>query len=100
MTHFENGSIALPAHGHPFTNLGERSLEIIDHHEERLETIRTAAEQLVNGSVTDYMRVLFSERAWGDMAESETFAHLEHLKELGELTRKTEDGFMTYHLKS
>ena len=46
------------------------------------------------------MRVLFSERAWGDMAESETFAHLEHLKELGELTRKTEDGFMTYQLKS
>ncbi len=100
MTHFENVSIALPAHGHPFTNLGERSLEIIDHHEERLETIRTAAEQLINGSVTDYMRVLFSERAWGDMAESETFAHLEHLKELGELTRKTEDGFMTYQLKS
>ena len=100
MTHFENVSIALPAHGHPFTNLGERSLEIIDHHEERLETIRTAAEQLVNGSVTDYMRVLFSERAWGDMAESETFAHLELLRELGELTRETEDGFMTYHLKS
>ena len=100
MTHFKDVSIALPAHGHPFANLGERSLEIIEHHEERLETIRNAAQQLIDGSVTDYMRVLFSKRAWGDMAESETFAHLEHLKELGELGRKTENGLMTYQMKS
>ena len=100
MTLFKDVSIALPAHGHPFTNLGERSLEIIDHHQERLETIRQTAQQLVGGSVTDYMRVLFSERAWGDMAESETFAHLEHLKELGELVRESENGLMSYQLKS
>ena len=100
MTRFENISIALPAHGHPFQNLGERSLQIIEHHEERLETIRNAAQQLVDGTVTDYMRVLFSERAWGDMAESETFAHLEHLKESGELTRDSDDGLMTYQINS
>jgi len=44
--------------------------------------------------------VVFSERAWGDMAESETFAHLEHLKELGELVRESENGLMSYQLKS
>ena len=43
------------------------------------------------------MRVLFSERAWGDMAESETFAHLEHLRVLGELHVTTPDGITHYH---
>ena len=96
MTQFENVTTALPAHGHPFMNLKERSLEIIDHHQERLQTIRDASQQLVEGSVTDYMRVLFSERAWGDMAESETYAHLEHLKEAGELHRASDNGLFTY----
>ena len=96
MTEFENVTTALPAHGHPFMNLKERSLEIIDHHQERLQTIRDASQQLVEGSVTDYMRVLFSERAWGDMAESETYAHLEHLKEAGELQRASDNGLFTY----
>ena len=96
MTDFENVMIALPAHGHPFTNLKERSIEIIDHHQERLQTIRDASHQLIEGTVTDYMRVLFSERAWGDMAESETYAHLEHLKESGELTRASNNGIFTY----
>ena len=96
MTNFENVLIALPAHGHPFTNLKERSIEIIDHHQERLQTIRDASHQLIEGTVTDYMRVLFNERAWGDMAESETYAHLEHLKESGELTRGSNEGIFTY----
>jgi glyoxylase-like metal-dependent hydrolase (beta-lactamase superfamily II) len=96
MTQFENVVIALPAHGHPFTNLRERSNEIIDHHQERLQTIRDASNQLIEGTVTDYMRVLFSERAWGDMAESETYAHLEHLKEAGELKRDSDNGLFTY----
>jgi hypothetical protein len=42
------------------------------------------------------MRVLFRERSWGEMAESETYAHLEHLRELDELLRRTDDGFARY----
>ena len=30
------------------------------------------------------MQVLFQERSWGSMAESETYAHLEHLRLTGE----------------
>ena len=89
-------SIALPAHGHPFEDLGGRALHIIEHHEERLDVIRTAAHELPNGTVTEYMRILFRERAWGDMAESETYAHLEHLRELGELARTDPHGFAHY----
>jgi glyoxylase-like metal-dependent hydrolase (beta-lactamase superfamily II) len=89
-------SVALPAHGHPFTDLGGRSKAIVDHHNERLDTIRAATEQLPNGTVTEFMKVLFRERSWGDMAESETYAHLEHLRELGELTR-TSDGGMAHY---
>jgi glyoxylase-like metal-dependent hydrolase (beta-lactamase superfamily II) len=89
-------SIALPAHGHPFEDLGGRARDIIEHHEDRLDIIRNAQEQLPNGRVADFMRVLFRERSWGDMAESETYAHLEHLRELGELSRSEADGFAQY----
>tara|TARA_B110000014_G_C20101908_1_gene578589 strand:+ start:77 stop:1147 length:1071 start_codon:yes stop_codon:yes gene_type:complete len=96
MATYEGVTIALPAHGHPFKDLGARALEIIDHHQERLDTIRKTAQNLHDGSVTEYMKVLFSERAWGDMAESETYAHLEHLNELGELTKSGKNGITCY----
>ena len=89
-------SIALPAHGHPFTDLRGRSEHIIEHHCDRLEIIRTASAELPNGTVNDFMRVLFQERSWGDMAESETYAHLEHLRELGQLVRNSDDGVARY----
>ena len=89
-------SIALPAHGHPFTDLGGRAEHIIEHHEERLDIIRTASHDLPNGTVEDFMRVLFRERSWGEMAESETYAHLEHLRELGEMSRHSDAGFAHY----
>ncbi len=44
------------------------------------------------------MRVLFKERSWGEMAESETYAHLEHLRERGELARHFEGGMAHYTL--
>jgi glyoxylase-like metal-dependent hydrolase (beta-lactamase superfamily II) len=40
------------------------------------------------------------ERAWGDMAESETFAHLEHLRLLGEATVTEIDGLLAYAIKT
>ena len=89
-------SVALPAHGHPFADLGGRAEHIIEHHEERLDIIRTASEDLPNGTVEDFMRVLFKERSWGEMAESETYAHLEHLRVLGEMSRHADAGFARY----
>ncbi|MCB0968446.1 MAG: MBL fold metallo-hydrolase [Ilumatobacter sp.] len=89
-------TVALPAHGHPFTDLRGRSEHIIEHHGERLDIIRQASEQFPDGTVSDFMRVLFRERSWGEMAESETYAHLEHLRELGEFSRSFDDGMAHY----
>jgi len=96
MEELDGVSIALPAHGHPFTDLGSRARHIIEHHEDRLDIVRGAWPNLPGGTVPDFMRVLFRERSWGDMAESETYAHLEHLRELGELTRADTDGIARY----
>jgi len=37
------------------------------------------------------MKRLFKERSWGGMAESETYAHLEHLRLMGNAERHTND---------
>ncbi|MAT03536.1 MAG: hypothetical protein CL424_00595 [Acidimicrobiaceae bacterium] len=89
-------TVALPAHGNPFTDLRGRSEDIIEHHGDRLQIIRDASERLPDGTVDDFMRVLFRERSWGEMAESETYAHLEHLRELGEFTRTLDQGIARY----
>lgn len=98
MADMANVSIALPAHGQPFEDLRGRAEHIIEHHEERLDVIREALPTLPNGSVEDFMRVLFKERSWGEMAESETYAHLEHLRERGELERTFDAGLARYRL--
>lgn len=97
MTEMADVSVALPAHGHPFVDLRGRSEHIVDHHQDRLDIIRRASTELPNGTVNDFMKVLFRERSWGDMAESETYAHLEHLRELGEYVRTFDNGYARYH---
>lgn len=88
---------ALPAHGNPFTNVAERANDIRDHHLERLETLATVADSVGAAPVEEYMQQLFSERAWGEMANSETFAHLEHLRLADRITRDTNaDGQFFY----
>ena len=89
-------SNVLPAHGHPFTDVGGRVDAILGHHEDRLETIREAGDDLGEGTVESYMRRLFKERSWGDMAASETYAHLEHLRILGRATRDEVAGQTIY----
>ncbi|MDG1988806.1 MAG: MBL fold metallo-hydrolase [Acidimicrobiales bacterium] len=86
----------LPAHGHPFTNVAERVDHIIDHHGERLDVIREAGEDMGSGTVEAFMQRLFKERSWGDMAASETYAHLEHLRILGQATRDEVAGQTMY----
>ena len=98
MRDYEDVRIVLPAHGHPFEDLHGRSEEIVKHHVGRLDVIRAAAGALGTGTVNDYMKKLFPQKVWGDLAESETFAHLEHLRLGGEVTGGWKDGLRTYSM--
>ncbi|MEM7411791.1 MAG: MBL fold metallo-hydrolase [Myxococcota bacterium] len=85
----------LPAHGHPFEDLPARTEAIKRHHEERLEKVRSISRDFgIPETVEAFTRRLFRERSWGPMADSETYAHLEHLRIAGEADR-TEDGHGT-----
>ena len=93
-------TLALPAHGHPFTDLAGRANDIKLHHAERLNKIRHTAEELNRpANVMEMSTHLFSARAQGAMADSETYAHLEHLRLLGELQRRVNDGVYEYVLR-
>jgi glyoxylase-like metal-dependent hydrolase (beta-lactamase superfamily II) len=99
VSRLEGVALALPAHGHPFVDLPGRTDSIIVHHEQRLDVLRGAALDLVDAPVEGYMKVLFRERSWGDLAASETFAHLRHLEVAGEATRRRdEDGLLRYSI--
>jgi glyoxylase-like metal-dependent hydrolase (beta-lactamase superfamily II) len=89
----------LPAHGHPFADLAGRVEHIRTHHEERLARLTTASESLGRmASVHELMQHLFSERAWGSMAESETYAHLQHLHRLGRADTTWQDGTLHFQV--
>ena len=77
----------LPAHGQPFDDLSGRTKAIKEHHLERLATLRHAAGDLGDASVESYTQRLFKPTSWGPMADSETYAHLEHLRHLGQARR-------------
>lgn len=96
MHDFSDVELVLPAHGHPFSDLVGRASHICDHHFERLDEIRTAATEMGTGTVTEYMRSLFKERSWGYMAERETYAHLDHLHRIGELSTGRAGELLTY----
>lgn len=92
---------ALPAHGHPFSDLGGRVDAIKRHHDERLDrTLEIAAELGGQGTVEEFSQRLFRERHWGLMAESETFAHLEHLRHRRLAARHERDGEAVYAIES
>lgn len=80
----------LPAHGHPFSGLGERAKAIAGHHRERLERLVAIGRRLGRASVEAFSHELFQERSWGPMAESETYAHLEHLRLQGRAEQSSE----------
>jgi glyoxylase-like metal-dependent hydrolase (beta-lactamase superfamily II) len=89
--------LALPAHGHPFTDLTGRAAAIRVHHEERLATLRAAFEELGRpATVEELSQRLFRPRSWGPMAESETYAHLEHLRHIGEAVAHHGDDLLRY----
>lgn len=89
----------LPAHGLPFEDLPARVDAIVAHHDDRLAALERIAATLGTAGVRAYSRELFKERSWGPMAESETFAHLEHLRLAGRMIRGTDSvGRYTYGL--
>jgi glyoxylase-like metal-dependent hydrolase (beta-lactamase superfamily II) len=92
-------STVLPAHGHPFADLAARAESIKQHHVVRLDQVRSTAEQIGRpATVAEYSKHLFSARVQGTMADSETYAHLEHLRLCGEMTRQVEPSPYRYVL--
>ncbi len=98
MHELDGVSVVLPAHGLPFTDLSGRVDAIRDHHLGRLDKLREAGRTLDGGTVEDFSQRLFPERSWGSMAESETYAHLEHLRLAGQAESWEDDGFLHYRV--
>lgn len=82
----------LPAHGHPFMDLGGRIGEIHEHHHSRMDRLKEASDELGPATISDLSQKLFRPERWGFMAESETFAHVNHLLSLGEAECIEADG--------
>lgn len=90
-------SRCLPAHGHPFEDLAGRAAAIRRHHEERLAKVKAIGRDLGPATVKAFSERLFQPRSWGGMAESETYAHLEHLRLAGEAeSQRGPDGALVY----
>lgn len=79
--------LVLPAHGEPFTDATGRARELVRHHEARLGALRRALDAQPS-SLPELRGVAFgddlSEPADRMLAAMETYAHLEHLRRLGE----------------
>jgi len=88
--------LGLPAHGHPFADVPGRVEAIKEHHFERMEKLREASIAVGPADVVELSHQVFPERHWGVMAESETFAHLEHLRRSGGAERWDDDGVLMY----
>ena len=75
--------VVLPAHGQPFDDLPGRCAAIEAHHAERLGRLQDISQAIGPATVIQLSQQLFRREVWGGMAESETYAHLEHLRLLG-----------------
>jgi hypothetical protein len=51
-----------------------------------------------SGTVEDFSHHLFRKERWGSMAESETYAHLEHLRLDGRAEVHDENGLLVFTL--
>lgn len=94
----EGVRLGLPAHGHPFTDVPGRVEAIKHHHAQRMELLREASLALGPATVQQLSREVFPKRHWGVMAESETFAHLEHMVHAGEAERWEEGETLLYRV--
>lgn len=100
MHSIDDVKVVLPAHGLPFGDLSARSKDIQLHHQERLDLLRSASDDLGEASVEQFSQRLFKPTSWGPMADSETYAHLEHLVHSGQATSRVVEGDgLRYRLK-
>jgi glyoxylase-like metal-dependent hydrolase (beta-lactamase superfamily II) len=90
--------LGLPAHGEIFHDVRGRVDAIKEHHAERMELLRDAALALGPATVPELSHEIFPPRHWGTMAESETFAHLEHMVHAGAAERYERDGELVYRM--
>ena len=90
---------ALPAHGHPFTDLADRTKQIADHHAARLDQLQQIYDAIGPATVEAFTHEMFRASQWGMMAESEVFAHLEHLRLDGKAHRQKVGGALVYDLR-
>ena len=96
-TFADRTSTVLPAHGRPFTDLAGRVEAIKRHHHERLDIIRRVSNEAgAPTTVMEFSKHLFSPRSQGTMADSETFAHLEHLRLAGEAIQSRNGELLEY----
>ncbi len=98
VAHLDGVRLALPAHGHPFTDVPGRVDAIKRHHERRMRQLATVSASLGPANVVALSHELFPPKHWGVMAESETFAHLEHLVRSGRAERWKERGTLIYRV--
>ncbi|MDY7104568.1 MAG: MBL fold metallo-hydrolase [Actinomycetota bacterium] len=91
-------SLVLPAHGLHFDDLSGRVGAIERHHAERLTILVDAGDELGEANVGAYSQRLFRPRSWGPMADSETYAHLEHLRHEGRAERRRVEGELRYRI--
>jgi glyoxylase-like metal-dependent hydrolase (beta-lactamase superfamily II) len=89
-------TLGLPAHGHPFEDVPGRVDAIKRHHEERMNLLLDASGQIGPATVEELAHEIFPRKHWGVMAESETFAHLEHMVLAGSTERWREHGRLLY----
>ena len=75
-----------------------RTVAIKRHHQVRLEKLKDISREYGRpATVPEFSHHLFHPRAWGSMADSETFAHLEHLRIAGDAELTVErDGTYRY----
>ncbi len=90
--------LGLPAHGKPFDDVPARVEAIKEHHHERMEVLRSVGVALGPSTVQALSHELFPKRHWGVMAESETFAHLQHLLHSGDAERYEHDGKLVFRM--
>jgi len=98
MHHLDGARIVLPAHGQPFDDLDGRVEAIRQHHIDRLKVLEEAGAVRGPATVSEFSEDLFAPRSWGPMADSETYAHLEHLRLAGRAERVERDGEVRYHV--